>query len=66
MFLGQYTYPLGSSDRSVVFGHEEREDPHAASKPEREAAIEHLNVSATATAEAYDALVRRARRKLAP
>ena len=67
LFIGQYTYPsLGRFDRSVVFGHEERGDPHSPSRPEREAAIEHLNVSATATADAYDALVRQARRKLAP
>jgi hypothetical protein len=69
-FMGQYTNSLGSSDRSVVFGHEELggdpQDPHAPWRTEREAAIEHLNSSATTTADAYDALVRRARRKLAP
>jgi len=65
-FIGEYTYPLGSTDRNVVLGHDEREDPDSHWRPAREAAIEALNESATATAEAYDALVRRARRKLAP
>jgi hypothetical protein len=66
-FIGKYTEPLGNSDdRYVVLGHGEREYPWAPLKLERAAAITDLNESATATAEAYDALVRRARRKLAP
>ena len=65
-FIGRYTYPLGSSDRNVVIGHDEREDPRSPWRPERTFAVKDLNKSATATAEAYDALVRRARRKLAP
>jgi len=65
-FIGEYTYPLGAGPRNVVIGHDEREDPRAPRRLEREAAIKDLNEAATATAEAYDALVRRARRKLAP
>jgi hypothetical protein len=65
-FIGEYTYPLGNGPRNVVIGHEQREEPGAPRELERDAAIKDLNVSATATAEAYDALVRRARRKLAP
>lgn len=64
-FIGDYTYRLSNGPRNVVIGHDEREDPGAPRRLEREAAIKHLNESATATAEAYDALVRRARRKLA-
>ncbi|MGC2200998.1 MAG: hypothetical protein WA633_12755, partial [Stellaceae bacterium] len=65
-FIGRYTYPLGHTERNVVLGHDEREDPRSPWRLEREVAIKDLNDSATATAEAYDALVRRARRKLAP
>jgi hypothetical protein len=65
-FIIKYTYPLSNGPRNVVIGHDEREYPDAPRRLERNAAIKDLNESATATAEAYDALVRRARRKLAP
>jgi hypothetical protein len=65
-FISRYSYPLGSSNRNVVLGHEERDNDRSPWLLEREAAVKDLNESAAATAEAYDALVRRARRKLAP
>ena len=65
-FIGIYTYPLGLSDRNVVLGHDERENPQSPWRLQRDAAVKDLNESANTTAEAYDALVRRARRKLAP
>jgi hypothetical protein len=67
-FLGKYTEPLGhSDDRYVVFGHyDELENPSSPLLLKREAAIKDLNESATVVADAYDVLVRRARRKLAP
>lgn len=64
-FIGRYTYPLNSGG-NVVRGHGERDNLESPERRKWEAAVDDLNESATTTAEAYDALVRRARRKLAP